>query len=201
MNNNTQVFTDKCAPFKPLVHPDDWDLISQLNLEKFNAYIAGGAALKWYQGLPVRDHDIDVFFPSKENFTECWNHLKMKGTISYSSKNAISIDFNCKRKNNPYKVQLIQTNFGSAKEIIDNFDISVAQIAIDGNNWIMGDWFARDLRDHKLRFLNPTPTALKRYIKYQSYGFEPVEGTFEMLREHPSVKWAFKPEDDDYNEN
>jgi len=56
----------------------DW-----LKLHEHNAIIAGGAALRWYQGTPVESADIDIFFKSHRDFLSMQRHIESLSTGIY----------------------------------------------------------------------------------------------------------------------
>ena len=49
----------------------DW-----LKLEEHGAIVAGGAALRWYQGKTVDTADIDIFFKSSRDFDSMRRHIE-----------------------------------------------------------------------------------------------------------------------------
>lgn len=186
--------------FVSTIHPTDCDFVESLNIKKFNAVIAGGAALRWYQSLPVDNHDIDIFFKSEQDYISMIKHLRENLNLhnSYSSSNAES--FENYKTSKTYKVQLIKQNYADTPyNIIKNFDISVSQIATDGSSWFLGPDFSQDFKDKKLRFVNYKENAVKRLVKYWVYGFQPDSNTLSELINRSDVIWDFQgKEDADY---
>lgn len=184
------------------VHPNDKELFGLLKLETFHGTIAGGTALNWYQNYPVGNHDVDIFFQSITQYRECFQYfIEHDFFLDHSSNDADTFSVTTKNKIE-YKVQLIKTRFGDTPEkIINDFDISVAKIATDGHRWYMGKTFAQDLKNKVLRFDKIGPTSLKRYIKYQSYGYEPEAGLWDRIVTTPGLIWDFENHTGDYDAN
>lgn len=184
------------------VHPNDHELFEFLNLKEHNGIIAGGAALSWYQNYPVGNHDVDIFFSSMNQYQKFFNHLVNSSShLDHSSNDADTFEVVTKNKTT-YKVQIIKTRFGNSPEqIINDFDISVSKIATDGVKWYMGKTFAHDLKNKILRFDKIGPSALKRYIKYQAYGFEPEDGLWDKILQTPGLIWNFENHVGDYDAN
>jgi hypothetical protein len=83
------------------------------------------------------------------------------------------------------------------QEIIDNFDVTVCQLATDGRQWVLGDYTARDIREKNLRMRIPLQAdAVKRLTKYWIYGYRPVDGLIEAVQNNPVGKWEFNPSED-----
>jgi hypothetical protein len=63
----------------------------------------------------------------------------------------------------------------------------------------LGKQTAKDIRERNLRLKIPLqPDALKRVVKYWTYGYLPVEGVLEAVQNNPIGKWQFEL-DEDYN--
>lgn len=184
----------------PAIHYNNRDLEDILGLTSNKMFIAGGAARLWYEGREVGQHDIDVYFANQEDWLNCFDKMDKKHTRTFTSANAVTFDVQKK-----YKIQLIRTQYNSdPHKIIENFDISVCQIATDGERWYMGKNFTYDLKNHILRFESVTPKFLKRYIKYQAYGFEPIQSLAELEAMClDNVIWDYSTVDDhgDYDAN
>ena len=87
--------------------------------------------------------------------------------------------------------------YENLQAIIDRFDISVCQVGTAGNELVIGEYTARDVRERNLRMGMPLhPDAVKRLTKYWTYGFRPVPGLIEAIKENPESKWAFNPAED-----
>jgi len=166
-------------------------------------WIAGGAALRWYQGLPVGENDIDVFCASAKQAADIIDNIKSYGrySVKFESENATTLDYWSKDDyNKRWTIQVITRRyFSSLDEIINNFDISVCEVGTTGNEWRLGTFTARDIREKNLRFKMPLqPDAMKRLTKYWTYGYRPVEGTIEAIQNNPVGKWKFDAETEDY---
>jgi hypothetical protein len=191
----------------PTVHNEDQLPVNIIKPDLKNGpWIAGGACLRWFQNIPVGEHsDIDVFCKNEkqaENLIDyIKNHLGLahyhNGHAHVVIKTANACTFNIHANSRDWKVQIITCKyFDTIKEVIDNFDISVCQLATAGNEWILGDNTAKDIHERNLRFNHITKQAPKRLIKYWTYGFNPVEGTIEAIQEHKDSSWDFAGEDD-----
>ena len=185
---------------------NDQEIVDIISLDFANGpWIAGGAALKWYQGIAVGLSDIDVFCSNKEQAQRTADRLLNNSTVKSTPKvqtdNAITIDvFSTEpgRENKFWKVQVIFCRyFESLQQVIDYFDITVCQVGTGGNEWILGKTTARDIREKNLRFTEPLrESSVKRLIKYSIYGYRPVPGTIEAIRANSITAWKFEPSAD-----
>jgi len=185
----------------PCVHRDDSEPLSIIwpNLKE-GPWIAGGACLRWYQGLPVGESDIDVFCSSQEQADRVIEEVKSYGRYStkWESENAVTLTYYNKESSRNWTIQIIKRRyFMSLKDVIDNFDITVCQIGTGGNDWLLGGRTARDIRERNLRMVYPLqPDALKRLTKYWTYGYRPVEGLVESVKSNPVAKKTFQGDND-----
>lgn len=188
----------------PTVHKDDREPITLIWPDaKHGPWIAGGAALRWYQGLPVGENDIDVFCADTKQAADVIENIKSYGryTVKFQSENAVTLDYwssnECNRR---WTIQVITRRyFVSLEDVINNFDITVCEVGTAGNEWQLGPFTARDIREGNLRFKLPLqPDALKRLIKYWTYGYRPVDGTIEAVQNNPVARWKFGSETEDY---
>lgn len=187
----------------PLLPYEDQDILKFLSLNKHHAIVAGGAALSWYQDRAVGDKDIDIWFNNQSSFDRMSKYLEAHSArcrITYNTENAQtwSVDVNT---NSPrYKIQLIKNNFWKdPKDIIQEFDFTVCQIATDGFTWYHSDNFCQDLKDRKLRTTKIRPLITKRLLKYWIYGFQPDDQLIQQMIDHPDTVWDYsKSTDEDY---
>jgi hypothetical protein len=166
-------------------------------------WIAGGAPLRWFQGLSVGENDIDVFCANARQAQDVIDRIKSysRYTVKHESENAITIEYWKKDDySTRWTIQVITRRyFASMKEVIDNFDITVCEIGTCGNEWVLGKYTARDIREKNLRFKQPLASdAAKRLVKYWVYGYRPVDGTVEAIQNNPESRWQFQ-HDEDYN--
>ena len=186
----------------------DWPALDIIQPDVKNGpWIAGGACLRWYKGQPVNMSDIDVFCRDAFQFRRILNRIEDTGRcqIRHRSENAITIDYtgpdrDYKGAQTVYTIQLIQHKFfDSMQEVIDRFDFSVCQLATCGNEWILGEHTARDIRSHSLRVVGDVkPDVVKRVVKYWTYGYRPVDGLIAEITSNPQMKYQFTQEED-YN--
>jgi hypothetical protein len=185
------------------VHRNDQEPVNVIkpDYEK-GPWIAGGACLRWYQNLSIGESDIDVFCSSATQAQQLIENIKSYGRfhIKADTENAVTIEYTKKggKYGESWIIQVITKRYyTSLKEIVDNFDISVCQLGTTGDNWIIGDHTARDIREKNLRMVIPLqPDAVKRLTKYWTYGYRPVPGLLEMIQNNPNGRWAFNPSED-----
>jgi hypothetical protein len=190
----------------PTVHHEDWEAVSLVDPQlETGPWIAGGAALRWYQDLSVGSNDIDVFCKNAVQAQQTIERIKSYGrySVKFQSDNAVTIEYWNKDTTHGVDNKTIQVitrrYFGSLKEVIDSFDITVCEIGTCGNEWELGPFTARDIREKNLRFKLPVQSdAPKRLTKYWTYGYRPVPGTLEAIQENPTTRWAYSS-NEDYN--
>ena len=194
----------KEVDLKPFVtiHASDLEPVSIVspNLER-GPWIAGGACLRWYQGQPVGESDIDVFCANAKQASDVIEAVKSYGRFStkFESENAVTLEYFGKDQGR-WTVQVITRRyFANLDDVIDSFDMTVCEIGTCGFEWLMGPFTARDIREKNLRFKQPLqPEAVKRMVKYWTYGYRPVDGLVEAVQENPVARWIFTT-DEDYN--
>lgn len=183
-----------------MVHPNDLEAVTIVDPKPQGPWIAGGACLRWYQGQAVGRSDLDIFFANEAQLTETYEHIRSWGRshVKHQSDNAITLEYNS--KHNTWNLQLIKKRYyKSIQEVIDNFDITVCQIGTDGKTWTMNPNTAKDIRERNLCMRMPLqPDALKRLTKYWTYGYRPVPGLVEAVRDNPMARWEFDAMED-YN--
>ncbi len=188
----------------PTVHKNDNEPVNLIwpDIQR-GPWIAGGAALRWYQGQPVGENDIDVFCANAKQAADIIEKIKSYGrfSVKFESENAVTIDYWSKEAyDRRWTIQVITRRyFSSLEEVINNFDITVCEVGTSGNDWKLGPFTARDIRERNLRFKMPLqPDAMKRLVKYWTYGYRPVEGTIDAVQNNPIGKWQFGAETEDY---
>lgn len=166
-------------------------------------WIAGGACLRWYQGHPIGDSDIDVFCKNAKQAQDLIDIIKSYGryTVKHTSENATTLNYFAKDTSAGVQCWVIQIitkrYYADMQEIVDNFDLSVCQVATAGNEWLIGEHTARDIREKNLRMRMPLmPDALKRLLKYWTYGYRPVDNLVQEIINNPDGNWKFNPGED-----
>jgi len=191
-------------PYKT-VHTDDREAVTLVEPNyKDGPWIAGGAPLRWWQGKPVGESDIDIFCRDAVQADEVITRIKNTGRSQtrYESENATTISYWPKTNNGAFSkrwtLQIIKRRyFKSLKEVIEGFDITVCEIGTCGNEWELGETTARDIRAKVLNFNEPLQQdALKRLVKYWVYGYTPLPGTIEAIQNNPDSKWKYSFEED-----
>jgi hypothetical protein len=188
----------------PCVHKDDSEPVTLICPDAKNGpWIAGGAPLRWWQGQPVGENDIDVFCANAKQAEAVIERIKDYGRWQrkFDSDNATTLSYWAKdNASKTWTIQVIKRRyFGSLQAVIDSFDMTVCEIGTGGNEWLLNKHTAKDIRERNLRMKLPlTPDALKRVVKYWTYGYRPVEGLLESVQNNPVAKWEFAL-DEDYN--
>lgn len=179
----------------PLVHKDDQRVVKLIDPNIVSGpWIAGGAAIRWSQGLPVESHDIDVFC-AKEAQTNALSIrlLKSEFYAEHDSDNATT--YANVANGNKLRVQLIKKTFDTVQDLFDHFDFTVCSIATDGVELVKGPYFDRDNATKLLRLQNPRvrPEILKRLHKYVAYGYTPSEDLLDAIYDAENLKIDYDP--------
>lgn len=206
-NNQSQINSDKKLDIVDFatIHKQDSEAATAIwPSDKNGPWIAGGACLRWFQGQPVGENDIDVFCRDSIQAQQVIDQIKSFGRyqIKFQSENAVTLLHHSKDRNDrSWTIQVITRRyFKSLQEVIDSFDITVCEIGTGGNEWLLGQSTARDIRERNLRFNLPLqPDAAKRLTKYWTYGYRPVPGTVAMVCANPAARWAFSETEDYQN--
>lgn len=183
------------------VHPDDHEPMAVIEPDwEKGPWIAGGAALRWYQGKPVRKSDIDIFCRSPEQVEEVIERIKSWGRfeIRHDSKNALTIEYHRTGTWKKWTLQVIKHRFyNSPQEIIDAFDIGICRVVTDGGNWLLGPGTAQQIRRKELVFKEPlAPDAVKRLLKYTAYGYRASAEQYRAILDNPQAIWDFEFHED-----
>lgn len=196
-NSNVQKFQTVNSVF---VHTADAGLVNEfIAPSPEGPWIAGGACLSWFQNQQCST-DIDVYFKNAEQYRDTkdfflTNLYKYGFSIltNFESENAYTINISDSARR--FKVQFIKKFCRSASDLLDNFDITVCQIAWDGKNIFIGKHFIEDLADKRLRFNIFSSSSHKRLVKYMCYGYLPDANTINALLASPSINWDIKGND------
>lgn len=116
----------------------------------------------------------------------------------HSTNNAITYTVSIDKDHPTWKIQLIKRNYyNTVKDVIDDFDITVCQIALDNIvEPVVGPQFAEDVAAKRLRFNKVTPGSAKRLIKYWTYGYIPSDNTLQLVIDYPELD--LKVSENDY---
>lgn len=172
------------------VHASDKKLVRELNISKFDAIVAGGAALRWFQNQAVEDHDIDIWFPSESER----HRFKIPVSAHVEHESMYATTFRA----NKTKVQIIKKAYGNSDRItsimnlISNFDITVCQIATDGNTWYYTEDFITDLKQRRLKMNGLHENSIRRLFKYWAYGFQPDDELLERIIHSEDTCWDYR---------
>lgn len=140
-------------------------------------WIAGGSVMKTFMGQPL-DTDIDVFFKDAPQYE---HHVKIMDNNAIVSKETTfskTYDFIIEHNGvvSRRTIQLINFVYrNKASEIIDTFDLSVCQIAFDGERIVVVDGVLDDIKNKRVKLhvdnLTQPGSTLKRIVKYAGRGF------------------------------
>jgi hypothetical protein len=186
--------------------------IIQPNLET-GPWIAGGAALQWFQGLPVKSHDVDVFFRDTEQYEALYdNIIHVRGYTKHFSQVKLFVSENAEtfrvyldttdkqQKQQEWKVQLIKHFVPNVNDLLKRFDISVCKIATDCKKFKIMPGTVQDIYNKRLRFpQGMKPDSLKRLIKYYGYGYKPDPELWQKVFEVEGAITNFKQDHGEYN--
>jgi hypothetical protein len=119
------------------VHHDDKILIYWLNLSEYDAVVAGGAALRWFQGYPVGLADIDIFFSSHKDYQLLADRLLQQKHSALTHKkttlNSIADLFSIVNTN---KSNTVEQDQFTISLISDTANASTFEVtACDTNKW------------------------------------------------------------------
>lgn len=169
---------------------DTSELFRVLNAVRNGAWCAGGAIRRTIIKQPLSS-DFDFFFRSAEQLAdwekalpstlslvrETEHHKHWKGTIGESAI--------------PVEIQAIRFRYyESAADVIDSFDYTITQFALDGDKLVTTPEALWDLGRKKLAIHKVTyPVAtMRRMLKYATQGFTACGGCMAtLLRETAST--------------
>jgi hypothetical protein len=184
---------------KLVVHPGDQQIYTRLNIKGHEAIIAGGCALSWYMNQPVGKRDIDIWFPNQKRFEAMSQELLSDSKFRkvFDTKDAETYKYQ-RPDSEYYRIQLIKNRFyNHPSDVISAFDITVCQIATDGETWWLGDQFSQDLKNRRLRLTKTHPGSVKRLIKYWNYGFQPEDAELQVIIDNPETSWDYETNTDE----
>ena len=165
-------FTNCIEFFKNLILND----LSKLNI---NYWIAGGS-IKDYLMKGYISNDIDIYFSNREDFQKVSDSLiNPFGEL----KEVIFENKNCKKiKYKNLTLDLIKIHSISPEVCISNFDFTICSVALTENKFYHHKNFYNDLKNKKLRSINPNPeTIIQRIDKYSKLGFKMDKKEFIFL--------------------
>ena len=124
--------------------------------------IAGGSLISLLNDTNINDYDI--FFKCEDDYNKAKNVLN---NISYT--HTFTGPNGNKYTNDKYTFDLVHSiYFKNKTDLINHFDFTINQIAIDKNGIVYSDRFEDDFKNKKLVLNNiPIPgSTLKRLVKY-----------------------------------
>jgi hypothetical protein len=140
------------------------------SIEPTECFIAGGFIRSCYMGKPPKD--MDIFFKDLNCLEMVEQRLRCLG-YKRTKKTIFAITY-CKEDKT---IQLILNRVGNLEDILNQFDFTVCQAALIGENLYVAENFFEDIEQRKLvttpAALNRWATTLERMFRYASYGFLP----------------------------
>jgi hypothetical protein len=144
-------------------------------------WIAGGAVLRWLENRPLKNHDLDVFCKTAEQYQEVLNRLKAAQNVlwcrlKYSSPNAETWDGTVSHgvDRTKYAIQIIKAPRLSIEALFEQFDIRACKMVTDGTTVIAAEGARLDFENKNITLCEPLrPYCIQRLVKYMSYGYDP----------------------------
>jgi hypothetical protein len=180
------------SKFFPCVHEYDQRVISNIDLNlKTGPWIAGGAALSWYNGESAKSGDIDIFCANQDQYDTVTKQLHETPEFNcysmFTSENAVTYTMWDTKdgiiKAEPQKIQVIKRFFPTLDDMFNSFDISICKIATDGLMFYLGATTAADIKNKRFTMRRPinNHVGARRCIKYITYGYTPEDDVYEEL--------------------
>jgi hypothetical protein len=160
------------------------------------AIVAGGYVLGLMINKISEAKDIDVFFKNEEAFLETTDILQKNGYKKSEPESTISFA-DTFHKPGKLKIQLVRTLwFNSAEHVIDTFDFTVCQFAIESGFLIFNPMSVIDASKKQLVLnrLNFPKFVKKRMEKYTLKGYRAVPGV------NDKIEMAIKDTDGHWSE-
>lgn len=126
----------------------------------------------WISGATLRPKSTKGYGVSMSKLIETRNAVTFEAHSSSRDEETVR----------RYHVQLIRRRwYPMVTDLLDDFDITVCQIATNLDAVHTGRHFAEDVANRRLRLHNVTPSTTKRLIKYWVYGYQPDDQLLESL--------------------
>lgn len=144
-------------------------------------------ALTHYHDSQIRAlGSISSLFPFKSTPSRMDGGVSATISRHMETANAITFEAHVTRRDEHgskrYLVQLIKRRFyEDVHRLLDDFDITVCQIATNLETVHTGPDFAVDVARRRLRLHHVTPSTAKRVIKYWVYGYQPDDAVLERV--------------------
>ena len=147
-------------------------------MEMHKGFIAGGCFKNIFKGQKIKD--LDIFFESESDFLEAKKHFETDENYIFSYENNNTVSF--KNKNTNIRIELIRNIYGTAEEIISQFDFSITRFAYarkiepEGIVYynLFVETFFEDMISNKLVIdgdLRFPISSFERSYRYRTYGF------------------------------
>lgn len=146
--------------------------------------IAGGSLLSILNDKPV--YDFDIFFKSQSDVDSVLNNIDSDHII-FKGDNGTKIEVIINDKT--YLLDLVYSRiFKDKLELVNHFDFTINQIAIDALGLYYSEYFVNDFTSKKLRInkLSNPGSTLKRLIKYTKKGY--VINNLELKKLYESIQ-------------
>lgn len=197
------------SPYNLIIPEPDLSAIAAIGSLCFakGSFVAGGSALAWFQQTSVINtrRDIDVFFQTEKDYLYTVDRFKLMQNQKILRKNSeVITDISLLTETGNAHTYLIQLHddaqcivqliknqhFDAPHELIRRFDLSVSQVATDGESWFTTDAFTRDIYRNVVSVERVGPGTGKRLLKYcVEYGFDDALGSFTKVCTDPISDW------------
>lgn len=200
------------CPIKNL--PNQYKLLKSMFSFDINKgpWLAGGAALKLYKEDFSYESDYDIWFSSEQQlravFEKVVNNANQKDKTITSSietciRNIFSDDDSKTSKlvhesDNAFtfhvpsigKVQLIKLIKPTLSELLDDFDITICQVATDCSTIFLTDVALHDINKNVLKLSNINKNSGARLVKYRLYDYKFDNTLVTSLKNDKTFEWS-----------
>jgi hypothetical protein len=160
-------------------------ILGELKKNGITSWIAGGALRDYYTDKPAKS-DYDVYFPSQEDFDKAKNYfISNGGQISWESEHGMKVEY----KGKVY--DLVKIFSKNPLDTISKFDLTISQIATDGNDVYFGKDSLNHLQHRNLVIhniaspFNTLKRTLKHYKKGYTMSLEEQKKLYDLLKSMP----------------
>lgn len=162
---------------------DTTELFRVLNVVRNDAWCAGGAVRRSLIKHAL-DSDFDFFFRSADALAEWEKRLPSSLSLVRETEHHKSWKGTIEGSQIPVEIQAIRFRYyASAEEVIDSFDYTITQFALDGESLVttpeaLWDLGRKRLAIHKVTY--PVAT-MRRMLKYARQGYTACGGCMATL--------------------
>lgn len=148
---------------------DIMNILNYFHIQQVDVMIAGGSLLSILDEKEI--YDFDIFFKSQSDADRVLSNID-KNDIIFKGENGTKIQVHINDK--IYLLDLVYSIiFKNTLELVNHFDFTINQIAIDALGLYYTEYFVNDFISKKLRInkLSNPGSTLKRLLKYTKKGY------------------------------